>query len=243
MSGYYGPGPQPGPGPGNTPGGNTPGGSRMFGFAAMALLLVATVVSFAASRSGNSQASSAIAVGNTSPVGFPSSMMFPGDSTSPDNTSPDSDTPSPQPPTTTAATDSGGQGSASPVPPATTHSPTTPAAPRTAAPVQMSVIGVRNVVYEFFDGFLYHRLSDVRAAVCPKYRYLYNGTYVTNPKGYEFQRWHSNSYTLYPGRTYVDIYVAVTLRNPRTGSVGKTWNRTWVIVLQNKKYYVCGIRS
>ena len=107
----------------------------------------------------------------------------------------------------------------------------------------MSVYGVRNVLYKFFDGFLYHRLSDVRGAVCPKYRYLYNGTYTINPKGYEFQKWHSNSYKLYPGRTYVDIYVAVTLRNPNTGTVGKTWNHTWVIVLQSKTYYVCGIRS
>ncbi len=211
----------------------------------MALLLVATVVSFAVTRSSGGSARSAVVVGVT-PSGsgqFPSSITFPSttDPTGPAST-----------------TDAGGQASASPVPPSptrtvppttvppTTVPPTTvppTTVPRTTPPVQMSVYGVRNVLYLFFDGFLYHRLSDVRAAVCPKYRYLYNGTYTIDPKGYEFQKWRSNSYTLYPGRTYVDIYVAVTLRNPATGSVGKTWNHTWVVILQDKKYYVCGQRS
>jgi hypothetical protein len=237
MSGYYGPGPQPGPGA-NGPGDGGPpsgNGARVFGFAAMAVLLVATVVSFAVTRSSGSSAKSLVVGVGVNPTERPNSITFP---------STGGVTAEPAP---TSATDSGGQGSASPVPPPTTRVRTTsipaPATTHLAPPVQMSVYGVRNVVYKFFDGFLYHRLSDVRAAVCPKYRYLYNGTYTINPKGYEFQKWHSSSYTLYPGRTYVDIYVAVTLRNPATGTVGKTWNHTWVIILQNKTYYVCGTRT
>jgi hypothetical protein len=204
MSGYYGPGPQPGPGGNGPPPSST--GVRTFGFAAMALLLVATVVSFAVTRSSDKTTSSAVAQ-RSSLSRLPSSITFP--STTGFGTTP----------------------------------PTAASPPHTTPPVQMSTYGVRNVLYLFFDGFLYHRLSDVRAAVCPKYRYLYNGTYTINPKGYEFEKWHSSSYTLYPGRTYADIYVAVTLRYPATGSVGKTWNHTWVIVLQDKKYYVCGTRS
>ena len=60
----------------------------------------------------------------------------------------------------------------------------------------MSVHGVRTVLYQFFDGFLHHRLSDIRGAVCPKYRDLFTGTYTLEPNGYEFQRWRSNKYTL-----------------------------------------------
>ena len=67
-----------------------------------------------------------------------------------------------------------------------------------------------------------------------------NGTYVLHPAGYEFQKWRSNSYSLLPGQNYVDIYVAVTLRNPRTGVVGGTWNHTWVITRDHSSYYVCG---
>ena len=196
----------------------------------MALLLVATVVSFAVSRSAGSARAGVIGA-NTSAV-LESSITFPSTTD-----------PAESPPT--SGTDSGGQASASPVPPSTTRTtaPTVAPTTHTTPPVQMSVYGVRNALYLFFDGFLYHRLSDVRAAVCPKYRYLYNGTYTINPKGYEFQKWRSSTYTLYPGRTYVDIYVAVTLRNPNTGSVGKTWNHTWVVILQSKKYYVCGTRA
>jgi hypothetical protein len=214
MSGYYGPGPQPGPGDGPPPSST---GVRTFGFAAIALLLVATAVSFAVTRSSGSAKSGFFAKSSYSTL-VPLSPTFPS---------------------------TGGFSSTPPSAPSSTAGPTraTPTPPHTSPPVQMSTYGVRNVLYLFFDGFLYHRLSDVRAAVCPKYRYLYNGTYTINPKGYEFQKWHSSSYTLYPGRTYVDIYVAVTLRYPSTGAVGKTWNHTWVIVLQNKKYYVCGTRS
>jgi hypothetical protein len=233
MSSYYGPGPQPGPGGDGPPPSGT--GVRTFGLAAMALLLVATVVSFAVTRSSSNAKSGFIAKSSYSTL-VPLSATFP-------STGGFSATLPSAPSSTSGPT--GGFSTTPPPAPSSTSGPTgaTPAPSHTTPPVQMSAYGVRNVLYLFFDGFLYHRLSDVRAAVCPKYRYLYNGTYTIHPKGYEFQKWRSSSYTLYPGRTYVDIYVAVTLRYPSTGAVGKTWNHTWVIVLQNKKYYVCGTRS
>jgi len=227
MSGYYGPGPAPGGQP-NRPSGHA---ARIFGLATMAVLLIATAVSFAVTRSGGSKTA---LVGNTPSIAISASesgVTFPSTS----------DPSSASDPTSTAPSDTGTGATASPRP-RTTVVPTT-RLPPTTPPVQMSVYGVRNVLYKFFDGFLYHRLSDVRSAVCPKYRYLYNGTYTVDPKGYEFQKWRSSSYTLFPGRTYVDIYVAVTLRNPQTGKVGRAWNHTWVIVLQSKTYYVCGIRK
>ena len=228
MSGYYGAGQPPPPFPGGNgqPGNGQPGrnGPRTFAVAAMAVLLIATVVSFALTRSGSTTSSGQLAGTGTASLGRLSAVPDPS---FPSDTGQASTAPGPN------------QGTVSVVPRSATTKPVPP--PTTVPPpVTMSVYGVRNVVVKFFDGFLYHRLSDIRSSVCPKYRYLYNGTYVLHPSGYEFQRWRSNTYTLKPGLSYVEIYVAVTLRNPHTGVVGGTWNHTWVITKDHANYYVCG---
>ena len=194
---------------------------RGFGLAAMAVLVAITAVSFAVNRSGKTSDASF-----AGPIGASSGVVN-GSTAS----------------ATAPVIPKGGATRVTAVPRATTAAPPT-TRPRitTSAPprVTMSTYAVRNVLYQFFDGFLYHRLSDIRAAVCPRYRYLYNGTYLLNPKGWEIYSWRSSSYTLLPAQNYVDIYVSTKLRNPDNGATGKTWNHTWVIQKDHANYYVCG---
>jgi hypothetical protein len=224
MGGYYGPGPTPGPVPSSPPRSGGPNGPRGFGLAAMAVLIAVTAVSFAVSRSGKSSASSF-----ADPTNATSRVVVNGTTDS---------TKAPVFPKGGTTRVTAVPRATTPVPPTTRPRITTPAPPK----VTMSTYGVRNVLYKFFDGFLYHRLSDIRGAVCPRYRYLYNGTYLLNPKGWEIYSWRSSSYTLLPAQNYVDIYVSTKLRNPENGATGKTWNHTWVIQKDHANYYVCGYR-